>query len=61
MTKRHFEKLAKIIKEAKELIDEQGNSECDFALDVMTNKITEFCKEMNPRFDKKRFLKACGF
>jgi len=72
MTKKDFERVAAIIKEAKEnqdrVIGEHFNKVSDqysaeLLQDGIHNVAMRFCesfKAENPRFDQDRFLKACG-
>ena len=58
MTKTHFERIAHVIKVEQE---SYVNDACKDAIhDVAIRLASEFNIE-NPRFDKARFLDACGF
>jgi hypothetical protein len=50
MTKKHFKKLASILKEM---------AENNIDLKELVSKIADFCEEENPRFSKEKFLKEC--
>lgn len=54
MTKRHFERFAELIKA------QQGISS-DTELRNFADIVACVAAENNPRFDRQRFLKACGF
>lgn len=60
MTQKHFEALAKILKECKEETSKQQNLQHNAIVQHMICRIADFCGNMNPRFDRERFLKACG-
>ena len=52
MSRKHFERLADIVRR-------------NLSVDAATRKhvaeeLAEFCAEQNPRFDRERFLAACG-
>lgn len=50
MTRKHFIQMANIIKANQDLSVRKQSAE-DFA---------RMAKQANPRFDKEKFLKACG-
>ena len=56
MTKKHFEAIARIINDVR---DENFRGEA--ATEEIANRLGEFFKSENPRFDLDRFLTACGF
>lgn len=69
MTKRHFEKLARILRDAKSeadsyaptgggSVDEYATGRAD-AVSSMAQAIADMCSDENPRFDRNRFLDAC--
>lgn len=49
MTKKHFEALANNLKQIPNYTDRKTAIDC----------WVEVCKDMNPRFDEKKFRKAC--
>ena len=51
MTRKHFQAIAEIIKNADSL-DEQGRAE-------MVREFASLCRSVNPRFDRERFAAAC--
>lgn len=61
MSKKHFEKLAVMVASIKDQIEKE----------TMTERMIEFCREMNPNFSPYRFKEAvndislgvrpCGF
>lgn len=57
MTKKHFEAIARIIREVKQGVETQGGVD---AVNDITEKLSTFFKQDNPRFDKNRFEEACG-
>jgi hypothetical protein len=58
MTKRHFEAIAKILKSAREDAIAIGETPLQTS-DVALGMADYFANE-NPRFDRARFLTACG-
>jgi len=62
MTKRHFEMIAKAI-EAQSRIQYAETALQATRLQTLTDvaeQIAQFCTNENPRFDRDRFLTACG-
>jgi|6_EtaG_2_1085325.scaffolds.fasta_scaffold62706_2 hypothetical protein len=60
MTRKHFIQLAKIC-----LLntDPRGNEDCYDAYQrriSLANDLADFCEAQNYRFDRSRFLAACG-
>lgn len=53
MTKKHFEQLAALIKSGR-------IGDVDLLADTIAHSTADMCADMNPRFDRVRFLKACG-
>ena len=53
MTKKDFEKLAAVIKTGR-------TGDIDPVADRMAHSTADMCATLNPRFDRARFLKACG-
>lgn len=58
MTKKHFEKIAQTIK--WELGKWPEDSQAEDALTNIANELAAEFKGVNPRFDRGRFLAACG-
>jgi hypothetical protein len=58
MTKRHFEAIAKILKDARG--DAIANSEAPYQVSDVALAMADYFGEENPRFDRARFLTACG-
>lgn len=64
MSKRHFEKLAKILREQSEHaanncpegLYREGRKD---SIEWLRDAIADMCCEENPRFDRARFLAAC--
>jgi hypothetical protein len=52
VTKRHFQETANIIRSMRD--DEPE------AARVFARHMADFFKQENPRFDRERFMKACG-
>lgn len=68
MSKRHFEKLAAIIREGYKIADsyrENGGAWEGYAtargdaVSSMAQAIADMCQDENERFDRNRFLDAC--
>lgn len=54
MTKKHFEAIAAILSEVHE------DYRFDGAVDAVANRLSDYFKSENSRFDRDRFLAACG-
>ena len=61
MSKRHFEKLAAIIRNARVAENEEETANIGYNLAVadIAQAIADMCCDENPRFDRERFLAAC--
>ena len=64
MTKRHFEAIAKAIRETRRDMQGQGleyteRLAADTAIDLLQSRIIAICTEENPCFDVLRFRQAC--
>jgi hypothetical protein len=59
MTRKHYQAIANIIRElgGQKDIGVDGQS----ALFAMTRKLADMMEEESPRFDRARFVEACGF
>lgn len=61
MTKRHFEKLARILSaERMKECKTPADVGYDNAVVMLTMKIADMCQEENPAFDRSRFYNAAG-
>ena len=62
MERRHFETIARTIAARRAKALEQGNGEsaATMALDVLAHDFADVLASSNPRFDRVRFLSACG-
>lgn len=59
MTRKHFKAMADGILSAKETTSEiLGSSYC---IRLAAEAIADACQSDNPRFDRARFMTACGF
>ena len=58
MTREHFEKIAASIKAEKECYT---NTIIIGAMRRMAETLADTFRGVNPRFDRERFLTACGF
>lgn len=56
MTKRHFEAIARIV-DRRRALDAPG----DASFFNLVSDLADFFKAENPRFDRARFLTACGY
>ena len=53
MTKKHFVKLAAIIRDNENIADDGTGL-------AIAEDIADMCAAENPQFDRRRFLEACG-
>jgi hypothetical protein len=60
MSKKHFEQLAAAIAENLQLARDAGNAEAQSAVIRTAGSIARACCDANPRFDDRRFMRACG-
>lgn len=60
MTKKHFEMLAQLIKEHSAEVYSKENSPAR-AMHTLAEKLANKLTQENPRFDRSRFLRACGY
>jgi len=60
MSRKHFEALAAAIAENYQLAVDAGNQDARTAVARLAGSIARACANDNPRFDDRRFLKACG-
>ena len=64
MTRKHFETIAAAIKAhatmARHYPTQERNATLD-ALGGVADTIADACRQDNPRFDRRRFMEACGF
>ena len=56
-TRQHYESIAKMIKEIASFMETRQQEE---VLEDLVEKLAAYFKEDNPRFDKGRFIIACG-
>ena len=65
MTKKHFTELANILRGLAPVKSDIEPANCyearvrQWAISV--EKIASFCNSFNPRFDRVKFYKACGY
>ena len=57
MTKKHYEALARIL--SSQMCDAEMET-CQHTVRLITRDIADYLATENPRFDRSRFLKACG-
>jgi hypothetical protein len=60
MTKRDFELIAQSVRVARPGLRSEHTGPMHFALDHFSILIANALANDNPRFDRERFLKACG-
>jgi hypothetical protein len=57
MAKKDFEAIAAVIRDVRENVDCSSYSDVSGAI---AKRISDVCAENNERFDRRRFLRACG-
>jgi hypothetical protein len=64
MTRQHFEAIARILKDANDVVPDgtmddydQGHQQ---AVETIINDMATYLDSQNPNFDQARFLRACG-
>lgn len=62
MTKKHFEAIAALFANANlSVVDEHGNPQAaDIVMADLCHDTADYFETENPRFDRDRFLAACG-
>ena len=60
MTKKHYQAIADIVSTHLYSMDEEIEVEGRLATVELTYKLAKYFKQDNPRFDRERFLGACG-
>lgn len=61
MSRKHFEALAAAIAESYyEACQDTHNEAARAAVCTLAGRIARACSNDNPRFDDRRFLRACG-
>jgi hypothetical protein len=58
MTRKDFELIAMTLKDTTEGFDADGD--CRFGVEVAALNLADALATTNPRFDRERFLAACG-
>lgn len=58
MTKKDFEKIAGAVKDARDATD--GGPAVSRIFDSLSRTLADTCSKTNPRFDRSKFLAACG-
>jgi hypothetical protein len=56
MTRKDFEAIAQIVADLREASANHGKGYADF----MSYRLAAYLAKCNPRFDRRRFLTACG-
>jgi len=56
LTEKDFEEIAGTVKDAREAIDTGGAPREEY----LAVRLADWLEEQNPRFDRDKFLKACG-
>lgn len=62
MTRQHFKAIADALNEVRTTVVMTRNPLLakHAALDAAAHNLADACAEFNPRFDRDKFLKACG-
>lgn len=60
MTRKHFEAIAAAVLEVRDVPRIHYTSLEREILDTMADKLADVCAGSNGRFDRGRFLRACG-
>jgi hypothetical protein len=62
MTRKHFEAIAALLNNANlAVVDENGNPQAaDIVVADLCNATADYFASENPRFDRAKFLTACG-
>jgi hypothetical protein len=60
MTRKHFEKIAELIKNNSRLANVRNNPMHVIEKGVFMNELCEFLKSENPNFDSRKFREATG-
>jgi hypothetical protein len=58
MSRKHYNVIAAALNEDRARFDEDGA--CQFGVDSAARAIADVLAADNPRFDRERFLTACG-
>lgn len=59
-TRKHYEAVAEIIKERSKHYADMGRYGCANGAGSVGDKLADLFEKDNPRFDRDRFLAACG-
>lgn len=57
MTRKHFEAIAALLAEVRKDYPAQGA----IIPDAVSSRLADYFEKENPRFDRAKFLTACGF
>lgn len=64
MQKRHFEGLAEMVRDLNlslaDGVHVNDSGIKTFSAYTVAARLADFCQQQNPRFDRARFLAACG-
>lgn len=63
MTRKHFQAIAEAVKRSSDRISflDLEPSRMRLIMSIMADEMADSLANDNPRFDRERFLKACGF
>jgi len=60
MTRKHFEAIAKVMRDEIEIYRANGDQYGEQVATHTARALTYMCVASNPRFNRSRFLAACG-
>jgi hypothetical protein len=63
VTRQDFERIAEVIDESRRIVKSNRTLayDSDLAVKAVAAKISQVFHEANPRFDKDKFMQACGY
>ena len=61
MTRKDYEKIAQAVRQVNEDVSGWEDARPDEVLDLLASYLCKVLEQDNPRFDRERFLSACGF
>ena len=61
MTRKDYEKIAEAVRKVNKGVSGWEYARPDEVLDLLASYLCEVLEQDNPRFNRERFLSACGF